>query len=264
MFRLYKDSKTLPLVDKNIRITILVGISNFLSHTKVMWEKQIKEFIKEYSDNKCYLLFMPSMEDKYEENINSIHNMRELLDGLEDQYVQLIEDTFVDIDDYRFIVTPLYTNFNSYGCAAKHKMLIKKLHPDFQKALYFQKNMELDKITPDNIIVDFKYSFDFLTNNICKDKKNLILTIWSPLEVQEENETLSAYSSNSMKEFIKERPEIELWVSMNHPKYSDYTLGNTLIYNLPRDKEYRYDYDTQTKVLFYINEIKRTNKEVKN
>lgn len=261
MFRLYKDSNKLPIVDKNIKITILVGISNFLSHTKVMWEKQIKEFIKEYSDNKCYLLFMPSMKDKYEENINSIHTMRELLSNLENQYVQLIEDTFIDIDDYRFIVTPLYTNFNSFGLTAKHKMLIKKLHPDFQKSLYLQKNLELDKLTPDNVIVDFKYSLDFLTNNISKDKKNLVLTIWSPLEVKDENETLAAYYSNSMKEFIKERPEIELWVSINHPSYSDFKLNNTLIYNLPRDKEYRYDYDSKAKVLYYINEIKRTEKE---
>ena len=97
--------------------------------------------------------------------------------------------------------------------------------------------------------------------NMSNEKKNIVFTIWSPLEVKDENETLAAYYSNSMKEFIKERPEIELWVSINHPSYSDFKLNDTLIYNLPRDKEYRYDYDSKAKVLYYINEIKRTEKE---
>lgn len=260
MFRLFQNPQNIPFPDINNKITLIVGLNNIAHNPNI---SEIKSIIRSYIDNKLILLLMPTPKDKYIQNKNTIHNIRKLLDSVcstsEEEYVKLIEDFNIEINDYNIIITPLYTNFNSKGLPAKYKYQIKKLHPDFSNIEYMQQNLEVSMINPDNIISEFNISYKYIINHLKSDKKNIIFTIWSPVEVQEENDVLSVYSSNSLKEFIKNHQEIESWISINNPSYSDFKIGDTSIYCLERDKETIYDYDVEGKILYYISEIKTRN-----
>lgn len=272
MFRIFQSPLHIPTVHDS-ELTIVVGLYH-IADTFAMWD--YKKVCQEYIDQKKHLVFMPLMTDKYVGQ-DSIRTLREFVDSFESEYIQLIEDFNVKVNDYNFIITPLYTNFNAYGMASRNKFLIKKIHKDFLNSVQMQQNFEMAPLTPDNILNAFNYSYKYIINNLDVDMKNIIFSIWCPLEVQDtlENtdlidrdiipmddktiiDVLSSYSSNCMREFILEHPEIAMWISVNNPSYQDFMVGKTAIYNLPRKKSYRYDYDDSEKMLFYIKELKET------
>lgn len=257
MFRLFQNPKTIPEVDLNNKLSLVVGLSNLIINDKSI--NILHQKLKQYEKNQKYIRLMPLPIDKYKGN-NIISTIRNIINDIDENYVKLIEDDCIELDDYNIIITPLYTNFNAHGLPSKYKYLIKKIHPDFSNIYYMQKNLQIDLLTPDNVLSDFNYSFNWIKNNLKTDRKNIIYTIWSPVKITDENDILSAYYSNSLDMFIKEHPEICMWVSSNSLNYSDFNIGSTNIYNLPRNKEFIYDYDKTTNGLYYIKKIKRRNK----
>lgn len=216
-------------ISKEPTILVLAGDISYFS-TETIYT----EFLNDLSLSYDYILCISGNHEYYYSTID--HDTSGFEKRLNSNVKFIDNKTFI-YEKYKFIGTPLWTNFGENNFSAK--LTAKKNMTDFHIIFENENNRQL---RPDTIYDKFIKNFDFIKSEIDPNYKNIIITHHAPSiksisqrYLTESNKYLNyAYYSDLEKFIFDNENSIKYWIHGHTHDSSDYMIGNVRIVANPR------------------------------
>lgn len=232
MSDLHLDFSNVSVIDFDYDILVLAGdiATDFFL---------FEDFISKLNKNKK-VVFVPGNHE-YENKLfdEVVPRLKKI--QLKYPYLNVLQNEFCVIDNYKFIGTTLWTNFEGGGIENKNKVKdwARKNVVDF-KSIYKKDNMKelgVFRFTPEEMEEEFKKSIMFIESELYKkdNYKKIIVTHFAPhinsISEEYKKNINSFYWVNNLKDFMGYS---DFWLHGHTHNSFDYNINGTRVLCNPR------------------------------
>lgn len=196
------------------------------------------EFFKYCADNYQYVLYIMGNHEHYTGLYNNSYSiLKEKLDPR----IHILNNDFIDINDYRFVGTTLWTDMNNSDPITLHT--IKDCMGDFKVINYNDIGL-YRKLMPYDTVDFHKNSLSLIQDSINYDisnkpKKMFVMSHHAPSSLSIHEKYRNEYHMNGgfhsrLDNFILERPMIKYWTHGHMHDSFDYYIGDTRVICNPK------------------------------
>lgn len=229
-------------------VLVLAGDICVASDIERAYFKRVVEFFEEITYNYKHVIYVMGNHEHYHGDFAKTYDL--LKSTLKFDNLHILENGFVDIEDFRFIGTTLWTDLNkSDGLTEFH---VSKNMNDYAVIVNSGRKVTFSsvvdgkkqfherdaKLSTSDTYNAHKIALEYINQVLTKDKKCVIVTHHAPsyasIHPSYVNDKLmtGAYMSD-LSEFILDS-EIKLWIHGHIHWYHDYMIGNTRVVCNPR------------------------------
>jgi len=170
------------------------------------------------------------------------HTVAQLKRELAHDNLHILENETVDIEDYTFIGTTLWTNMNDEDSLTL--MHVKHMMNDFdtiKNSARMLSEYKPAKLTPEDTVAEHKKSMDYI-NHITYNRPNYKFVVVghhcpsfkSVHPKYAHDKIMNGAFASDLDDFIAYRPQIKLWCHGHTHEPFDYEIGTTRIACNPR------------------------------
>jgi predicted phosphodiesterase len=227
----------------NVDVLILSGdicVAKYLNGVHPH-DSRYRNFFKKCCERFPKVVYVLGNHEHYSYDIQktTAHLKRELTyDNL-----YILDNETVDIDDYTFIGTTLWTNMNEEDSLTLYH--VDDMMNDFRVIKNSARTVNAwgkpAQLTPADTVIEHKKSLDYINHVVSEhaDKKYVVVGHHCPSfksvhPKYAHDKIMNAAFASDLDDFIAYRPQIKLWTHGHTHEPFDYTIGTTRIVCNPR------------------------------
>jgi predicted phosphodiesterase len=227
----------------NVDVLILSGdicVAKYLNGVHPH-DSRYRNFFKKCCERFPKVVYVLGNHEHYSYDIQetTAHLKRELTyDNL-----YILDNETVDIDDYTFIGTTLWTNMNEEDSLTLYH--VDSMMNDFRVIKNSARTVnewgKPARLTPADTVIEHKKSMDYINHVVSEhaDKKYVVVGHHCPSfksvhPKYAHDKIMNAAFASDLDDFIAYRPQIKLWTHGHTHEPFDYTIGTTRIVCNPR------------------------------
>lgn len=186
------------------------------------------EWVKKYIPTKDVIYLLGNHEYYKGSYPKTLHKIQEVALG---SNIHVLENSYIDINDFRFHGCTLWTDFSIFGSPVEYGMLCQERMNDYKR---IKKDPSYSKIRSIDVYHIHQKSMRWLERSLQESTatKNIVITHHAPslLSVPEQyqNDALTAAYASNLESFILEHQPM-YWIHGHIHTPIQYNIGNTQI-----------------------------------
>ena len=203
-------------------------------------DSRYRKFFRECCERFPRVIYILGNHEHYAYDIQ--HTTAHLKRELAYDNLHILDDETVDIGEYTFIGTTLWTNMNEEDSLTLYH--VDGMMTDYRTILNSARTVnewgKPARLTPEDTVVLHKRSMDYI-NHVCYDvdKKYIVVghhcpSLKSIHSKYANDKIMNGAFASDLDDFIAYRPQIRLWTHGHTHEPFDYTIGTTRIVCNPR------------------------------
>ena len=204
-------------------------------------DSRYRKFFQECCERFSKVIYILGNHEHYSYDIQ--HTTEHLKRELVYDNLHILDDETVDIEDYTFIGTTLWTNMNEQDSLTLYH--VDSMMADFQSIKTSVRTLneygKLARLTPGDTVMAHKKSMDYINHVVSEhaDKNYVVVGHHCPSfksvhPKYAHDKIMNGAFASDLDDFIAYRPQIKLWTHGHTHEPFDYMIGATRVVCNPR------------------------------